>query len=83
MEPVRPGYRRPAPYEYLPFGGRTHRCLGATFATTEMTVLLERLLGRTSLQLERVDPRLVGLAAMRPRRGPLARVLSREWRSVL
>ncbi|MQA15983.1 MAG: cytochrome P450 [Pseudonocardiaceae bacterium] len=74
-DPGRPGYRRPGPHEFLPFGGGPHRCIGAAFATAEMTVLLERLLARTSLQLQSHDPQPVGLAAMRPRHGPLARVL--------
>ncbi|MGH3903150.1 MAG: cytochrome P450 [Pseudonocardiaceae bacterium] len=78
-DPKRPGYHRPAPYEYLPFGGGTHRCLGSTFASTEMTVLLEELLGRTRLRLESVDPRPVSLTVMRPRRGPFALVRAREW----
>ena len=57
-------------------GGGTHRCLGAAFGTTEMTVLLEQLVSRTRLRLEAVDPRPVGLTAMRPRRGPFVRVLT-------
>lgn len=75
-DPQQLGYRRPAPHEFLPFGGGTHRCLGATFATVEMTVLLEQLLSRTTLRLESVDLRPVSLTAMRPRRGPHARVLA-------
>jgi cytochrome P450 len=74
--PLCPGYRRPAPYEYLPFGGGPHRCLGAELATAELTVLLEQLLRRATLRLESADPTPVGLAAMRPRRGPHARVLA-------
>lgn len=74
-DPGRPDYRRPAPHEFLPFGGGPHRCLGAAFATTEMTVLLERLVRRATLRLEPSDMAPVGLAAMRPRRGPFARVL--------
>jgi hypothetical protein len=75
-DPSSPGFTRPGPHEYLPFGGGSHRCLGAAFATSEMTVLLESLLRRTTLRLDAVDPRPVGLAAMRPRRGPLAEVLT-------
>jgi hypothetical protein len=74
--PSSPGFVRPGPHEYLPFGGGSHRCLGAVFATSEMTVLLESLLRRTTMRLDAVDPRPVGLAAMRPRRGPLAEVLT-------
>lgn len=76
-DPAGPEYRKPGPHEFLPFGGGPHRCLGDAFATTEMTVLLEeQLLARTALQVEAVDTRPVGLAAMRPRRGPYARILS-------
>jgi len=75
-DPARPGFRRPGPHEFLPFGGGPHRCLGAAFATTEITVLLERLLRRTTLRLDSADSRPVGLAAMRPRRGPVAKVLA-------
>jgi cytochrome P450 len=75
-DPRRPGFTRPGPHEFLPFGGGSHRCLGAAFAISEITVLLEALLRRTTLRLDTVDPRPVGLAAMRPRRGPLAEVLT-------
>jgi cytochrome P450 len=75
-DPAGPEYRKPGPHEYLPFGGGPHRCLGAAFATVEMTVLLEQLLARTALRLETFDSRPVGLAAMRPRRGPYARILT-------
>jgi hypothetical protein len=43
-----------------------------------MTVLLEQLLTRTTLRLEEFDSRPIGLAAMRPRRGPHARILTVE-----
>jgi cytochrome P450 len=75
-DPAGPEYRKPGPHEYLPFGGGPHRCLGAAFATVEMTVLLEQLLTRTALRLEAIDARPVGLAAMRPRRGPYARIIA-------
>lgn len=75
-DPSRPGFSRPGPHEFLPFGGGPHRCLGAALATAEITTLLEALLRRTTLRLDAVDPRPLGLAAMRPRRGPLAEVLT-------
>lgn len=34
-----------SPYEYLPFGGGTRRCIGAAFALFEMKVVLGTLLG--------------------------------------
>lgn len=75
-DPSAPGFTRPGPHEFLPFGGGSHRCLGAAFAISEITVMLEALLRHTTLRMDAVDPRPVGLAAMRPRRGPLAEVLT-------
>ena len=43
------GPEAPDTYTWLPFGGGTRRCLGATFAMTEMRVVLDRVLERTSL----------------------------------
>jgi cytochrome P450 len=40
----------PDTYTWLPFGGGTRRCLGASFALTEMRVVLERILERTRLR---------------------------------
>lgn len=77
-DPRRPGHHRPAPHEFLPFGGGPHRCLGAAFATLELTVLLERVVRRTRLRIVAFDPAPVTLAAMRPRRGPIATVQSVE-----
>ena len=39
----------PDTYTWLPFGGGTRRCLGASFALTEMRVVLARVLERASL----------------------------------
>jgi cytochrome P450 len=75
-DPDRAEVRKPGPHEFLPFGGGPHRCLGALFATTELTVLLERFLQRVSSRLEPSDASPVGLAAMRPRSGPFARILA-------
>lgn len=41
----------PSPYEYLPFGAGPRRCLGATFATMEMKLILPVVLQRYSLAL--------------------------------
>ena len=43
------GRDAPDTYAWLPFGGGTRRCLGATFAMTEMRVVLDRVLERASL----------------------------------
>lgn len=65
-DPASPRYRRPAPYEFLPFGGGTHRCIGSAFATAELTVMLARLLARTRLSLPEQRIRAGGYAALQP-----------------
>ncbi|NNG20706.1 cytochrome P450 [Naumannella sp. ID2617S] len=62
------GVRRPAS-EYLPFGGGIHRCIGSSMATTELTVMLARLLARGRFTLEPQRVRSVGMSAMRPANG--------------
>ena len=57
------------PHEYLPFGGGVHRCLGSTMATTELTVMLARLLARGRFSVPPQKVRAVSVAAMRPRDG--------------
>jgi cytochrome P450 len=44
----------PDTYTWVPFGGGPRRCLGASFAMTEMRVVLARVLERTALRP--VDP---------------------------
>lgn len=73
-DPASPGYRRPAPYEFLPFGGGTHRCIGSGFATAELTVMLARLLARTRLSLPDQRIRAGGYAALQPRHGLLVQL---------
>jgi cytochrome P450 len=46
----------PDTYTWLPFGGGTRRCLGASFAQMEMKVVLRRVLERTRLRA--ADPKL-------------------------
>jgi cytochrome P450 family 135 len=40
----------PDTYTWLPFGGGTRRCLGASFASFEMRVVIKRVLERTELR---------------------------------
>ena len=40
----------PDTYTWVPFGGGTRRCLGASFALMEMRVVLRRILERTELE---------------------------------
>jgi cytochrome P450 len=68
-DPGAPGYRKPAPHEFIPFSGGLHRCIGAVMATTEMTVMLARLIARTRLRLPAQRIRAHHLAALSPRPG--------------
>jgi cytochrome P450 len=68
-DPGSPDYRKPAPHEFIPFSGGLHRCIGAVMATTEMTVMLARLVARTTLRLPAQRIRAHHLAALSPRRG--------------
>jgi cytochrome P450 len=64
-----PDYHKPAPHEFIPFSGGLHRCIGAAMATTEMTVMLARLVARTALRLPAQRIRAANLAALAPRPG--------------
>ncbi|MFW5417082.1 cytochrome P450 [Nocardiopsis sp. CNT-189] len=72
--------RRPAPDEFLPFGGGAHRCIGSALATTELAVMLARLALRTDLRPAGPPPAPSGLTTMRPRGGLPVRVLHRTPR---
>ncbi len=51
----------PSVYEYVPFGAGPHMCLGATFATMEIKIVLAMLLQRYQLALSpgaRIDRRV-------------------------
>ena len=69
-DPGSPDYRKPAPHEFIPFSGGLHRCIGAVMATTEMTVMLARLVARTRLRLPAQRIRAANLAALSPHAGP-------------
>jgi cytochrome P450 family 135 len=61
----------PDTYTWLPFGGGTRRCLGASFALMEMRTVLRRVLQRAALrpadpELEKIQFRAITLA---PREG--------------
>jgi cytochrome P450 family 135 len=45
----------PAPYSFIPFGGGTRRCLGASFATLEMREVLRALAARFTLRPDRPE----------------------------
>ena len=70
---------QPEPYTWIPFGGGRRRCLGASFATLEMKVVLRTLLERVALEAvsprpERQKPRNVTLVPARGARVRLTEV---------
>jgi cytochrome P450 len=61
---------RPNPYTFLPFGGGIRRCLGASFAETEMRAVLAAIVGQVRLrpavpESERVGRRVITLVPAR------------------
>ena len=73
-DPDSPHYRRPAPHEFIPFSAGLHRCVGSAMATTEMTVMLARLVARTTLRLPAQRIRARNFAALRPWPGLIVEV---------
>lgn len=67
-------------YTWIPFGGGVRRCIGATFATFEMKVILKRVLARCDLVAPSSKPERPArrFVTYRPNRG--ARVILRERR---
>jgi cytochrome P450 len=51
---------RPNPYTFLPFGGGVRRCLGASFAETEMRAVLAEIVRNVSLTPARPESEKVG-----------------------
>jgi cytochrome P450 len=49
----------PDTYTWVPFGGGTRRCLGASFAQLEMKVVIRRVLERTELRATSGKPEQV------------------------
>jgi cytochrome P450 len=48
--------RPPETYSWLPFGGGVRRCVGASFATFEMKVVLKTILARARLRRATAEP---------------------------
>jgi cytochrome P450 len=54
----------PDTYTWIPFGGGTRRCLGASFALMEMRIVLDRVLERTALRSADAEPAKVQFRAI-------------------
>ena len=54
----------PDTYTWIPFGGGTRRCLGASFALMEMRVVLDRVLERVALRAANPKPAKVQFRAI-------------------
>ncbi len=48
--------RKPGTYDWIPFGGGTRRCLGATLAMAEQRVVLAAMARRLDLEPDRAEP---------------------------
>ena len=69
----------PDTYTWLPFGGGTRRCIGASFATFEMAVVIRRVLERTTLRpaSRRREPGVRKGITFTPKRGARVVLLDR------
>jgi cytochrome P450 len=68
----------PDTYTWIPFGGGTRRCIGASFATLEMKVILRRVFAQCELQAPDAKPERAvrRFVTYQPKRG--ARVILRK-----
>lgn len=55
---------QPPPYVWIPFGGGVRRCLGASFAMLEMSIVLRAILDRFDLAPARPEPERPELRAV-------------------
>lgn len=72
--------KKPGTYEWIPFGGGTRRCAGASLAMVEMRRVIDRMVDRVQLECDRPEPEHVQHrnVTMIPQRD--ARVIVREKR---
>jgi cytochrome P450 len=74
-DPSEPEYQKRGTDQFLPFAAGPHRCIGADLATTQLTVMLARLLAQRSLYLPEQQIRPTSFAGMQPAHGLLVDVL--------
>jgi len=69
-----------SPTTWLPFGGGNRRCLGATFAMSEMRIVLREVLRRVDLDITTAaeERQRVRHVILEPHRGAVIRVRSRR-----
>ena len=66
--------RQFSPYEYLPFGGGSRRCIGSAFALFEMKLVLATILSKCELKLvsdKSIQPVRRGLTMAPPGNMPM------------
>jgi cytochrome P450 len=65
------GSDAPDTYTWVPFGGGTRRCIGASFAQMEMRIVVQRVLERATLRAADPEPEEVQFRAitLSPRNG--------------
>ena len=79
FRPERWAETKPSTYEWIPFGGGTRRCLGASLAMAEQQIVLEAIVRRFDLRAEDEAPEqpVMRNVTMIPRRGARAVVAGR------
>jgi cytochrome P450 len=75
-DPSAAEYKKRGTDQFLPFAAGPHRCVGADLATTQLTVMLARLLAQRSLYLPKQRIRPSSAAGMHPAHGLLVDVLA-------
>ncbi|MDE5100914.1 MAG: cytochrome P450 [Trichodesmium sp. St16_bin4-tuft] len=77
--------RQFSPYEYLPFGGGSRRCIGSAFALFEMKLVLATILSQWELKLlpnQRISPVRRGLTMAPPANMRMVVKPKKSWQKV-